>query len=249
MKGKFLFLRGRYFKIFLFQIYFQDSSTKNTVASSAGNTPPVQRSSLTDLTKAGIAASTSSISAEAIRDRVAKSSSHQDVQVDIHQPKHLSSHHHNPDETDVGPLLDQRNTSSEAANTSATTTNNEVESVSNHRRFSNLSNLAQSLPSTSSSASALVAGSVDFLTSGCHGNQGRHGGRGHLRGRGSRDQRRNQRMMNMGGNDLESTPNQQTGLFFFKKIACIKCFFKLSSKFEKKKMKILCIFTFCYRRC
>ena len=63
----------------------------------------------------------------------------------------------------------------------------------------------------------LVAGSVDFLTSGCHGNQGRHGGRGHLRGRGSRDQRRNQRMMNMGGNDLESTPNQQTGLFFLKK--------------------------------
>ena len=75
----------------------QDSSTKNTVASSAGNTPPVQRSSLTDLTKAGIAASTSSISAEAIRDRVAKSSSHQDVQVDIHQPKQLS--HQNPDET------------------------------------------------------------------------------------------------------------------------------------------------------
>ena len=85
------------------------------MASSAGNTPPVQRSSLTDLTKAGIAASTSSISAEAIRDRVAKSSSHQDVQVDIHQPKQLlSSHHHhqNPDENDVGTLLDQTNTSS-----------------------------------------------------------------------------------------------------------------------------------------
>ena len=105
--------------------------------------------------------------------------------------------------------MDQTNTSSEAGNTS--TTNNQVESVSNHRRFSNLSNLAQSLPSTSSSASALVAGSVDFLTSG-HGNQGRHGGRGHLRGRGSRDQRRNQRLMNIAGNDLESTPNQQTGL-------------------------------------
>ena len=37
----------------------------------------------------------------------------------------------------------------------------------NHRRFSNLSNLAQSLPSNSSSASALapVTGSYDYLTS------------------------------------------------------------------------------------
>ena len=69
------------------------------MASSVGNTPPVQRSSLTDLTKAGMA-STASISAEVIRERIAKSSSHQDVQVDIHQPKQPQ-----PDETDVGPLL------------------------------------------------------------------------------------------------------------------------------------------------
>ena len=53
----------------------------------------------------------------------------------------------------------------------------ENQSGYNHRRFSNLSNLAQSLPSNSSSASALVpvSGSYDYLTSNSHQNKrGRH---------------------------------------------------------------------------
>ena len=157
---------------YAFFFLYRDSSTKNT--SSVGNTPPVQRSSLTDLTKAGLQASTASISAEVIRERiVAKSSSHQDVQVDIHQPKQP---HHNPDETDVGPLLDQTCTSEAAVEAAAASVT--------HRRFSNLSNLAQSLPSTSSSASALVAGSVDFLTAASSSHN-----RGHVRGRAIRDRR------------------------------------------------------------
>ena len=93
--------------------------------------------------------------------------------MDIHQPKQP---HHNPDETDVGPLLDQTCTSEAAVEAAAASVT--------HRRFSNLSNLAQSLPSTSSSASALVAGSVDFLTAASSSHN-----RGHVRGRAIRDRR------------------------------------------------------------
>ena len=67
-----------------------------------------------------------------------------------------------------------------------------------HRRFSNLSNLAQSLPSTSSSASALVAGSVDFLTAASN-----H--RGHPRGRATREKRNKRKPSDM---NHQSKPNQ-----------------------------------------
>ena len=95
--------------------------------------------SLTDLTKVG-QQEEESIKAETVRDRVAVAVEPQqfDLRVDVHK------------------------------NATQSKVREEQNNDENHRRFSNLSNLAQSLPSTSSSASALVptvSGSFDYLTS------------------------------------------------------------------------------------
>ena len=95
--------------------------------------------SLTDLTKVG-QQEEESIKAETVRDRVAVAVEPQqfDLRVDVHK------------------------------NATQSKVREENQNDENHRRFSNLSNLAQSLPSTSSSASALVptvSGSFDYLTS------------------------------------------------------------------------------------
>lgn len=165
-------------------------STKHTIVSNC-NTPPVEcssRASLTDLTKAGQQPLT--ITAEAVRERVALNEATFDLKVDVHsKPLVVSARKRSslddeeagfggigdhqvdmssssgavrPDDVSImvegcpvvkkkGPKLAERQLSEENRN---------------RRRFSNLSNLAQSLPSTSSSASALVpvAGSIDFLT-------------------------------------------------------------------------------------
>ena len=107
----------------------------------AVSTPPA---SLTDLTKVGTQQEDhESIKAETVRDRVAIQVEPQqfDLRVDVHKNENKN----NPDGNQKSEGNDE-----------------------NHRRFSNLSNLAQSLPSTSSSASALVptvSGSFDYLTS------------------------------------------------------------------------------------
>lgn len=105
----------------------------------AVSTPPV---SLTDLTKVG-QQEEESIKAETVRDRVAVAVEPQqfDLRVDVHKNATAAQ----------GKIREEQGGQDE-----------------NHRRFSNLSNLAQSLPSTSSSASALVptvSGSFDYLTS------------------------------------------------------------------------------------